>query len=218
MKTKPIIDLVGKRFERLTVLGMSPKRSAHGKVQWVCECDCGQKLTVPGNALNRGNTRSCGCLKVEKIAALNRTHGASRSPTYTTWCTMKDRCYNPNNKKYADYGGRGITVCDRWIGSYEHFVADMGERPFRGAEIDRKENNGNYEPGNCRWATRSQQTRNKRTTRWITVDGVTKSLAEWSEETGVGQRLIWKRISNGWTAGEAVKTPPLKTWSRKKTP
>lgn len=160
------IDLTGRVFERLTVV----KRAANWTRRspyWVCRCRCGTETTVTRSNLVSGATRSCGCLHNDQLAAIgrsNKTHGFTKSSTYVTWTAMKRRCFDVQHKDYSNYGARGITVCARWKNSFEAFLADMGARP-RGTSIDRFPNrNGNYEPGNCRWATPSEQTVNRRVT------------------------------------------------------
>lgn len=154
------IDMRGKQCGRLTVLSYAgrPKPNRH---MWLCKCTCGQKTVANGDALRKGTSQSCGCLRDEMSGARRRTHGAANTLEYHTWVGMKDRCYNPNNRKYDRYGGRGITVCDWWLDDFENFLTDMGFRPGPGYSIDRKNNDGNYEPGNCRWATPIEQARNR---------------------------------------------------------
>jgi hypothetical protein len=152
------IDITGQRFGRLVVIE-DAGRTKVGRVIWFCRCDCGGRTTVEGVLLRNGNTKSCGCGQSPFI------HGHSRrgmwSPTYFSWQKMLQRCNNPNSDRYKYYGARGIIVCERWLHSFENFLADMGERPPK-RSIDRINNNGNYEPGNCRWATQSEQVRNSR--------------------------------------------------------
>lgn len=137
-----------------------------------------------------------------------KIHGESYSPEYRAWQTMRLRCTEPSNAAYPNYGGRGITVCDRWMNSVEAFIEDMGRKPSPKHEIDRfPDNDGNYEPGNCRWATRTENSRNRRSSHSLTVDGETLTLAGWAERTGVSHTTITKRLKAGWPADRAVQTP-----------
>jgi hypothetical protein len=156
-------QLDGQMFGRLTVIERF--RSRNGRVTWLCRCACGKLHEAVSHALTSGHTKSCGCWKQERNTSTPPSHGhASRkaglSPTYQSWRGMWTRCTNPNVKSYKDYGGRGITICARWA-EFENFLADMGERPD-GRTLDRIEVNGNYEPNNCRWATRKEQVMNTR--------------------------------------------------------
>lgn len=158
--------MIGQRFDRLIVIAFHDRNPQTRKLRWLCQCDCGKTKLVFGNNLRRGNTKSCGCLQKEITVDRSTKHGHTNktavSGTYHSWREMKSRCYNPKRKFYKHYGGRGITVCDRWLESFDNFLADMGERP-NGKSIDRIDTNGNYEPNNCRWATQTQQIHNRRT-------------------------------------------------------
>jgi hypothetical protein len=214
-----IIDITGKTFGRLAVLKQSTMRR-HGKIAWECVCQCGARIVVSGNSLKRGNTTSCGCRHAEIKNAIGdkcRTHGMCRTPEYASWCSMKDRCNNPNNDDYAHYGGRGIRICDRWNDSFEAFIADIGHKPFPRATVDRIQVNGNYEPGNCRWATQAEQTRNKRNNRRLTFNGVTRTLSEWEALLGFKRGVIDGRIKRGWSVELALSTGKCHRWSRRKS-
>ena len=165
------LHLTGQVFGRLVVLRQAEK--INGRTRWVCQCECGTELTVSGRSLTSGNTRSCACLQRETLSNRRRTHGMRHTREYTTWAGMIARCTNARDKYYADYGGRGITVCPQWRQSFATFFRDMGERPC-GLSIERMDNNGNYEPGNCKWATAAEQGRNKRPRADIMPKGVNR--------------------------------------------
>lgn len=196
-------DLTGRRFNRLIVVEFShlnPNRNSY----WRCRCDCGTERIVCGARLKNGTTRSCGCLQREVTGARVKTHGNSAAPEYRVWNGLIDRCENPNNNSYHRYGGRGITVCPRWRESFEAFYADMGPRPSPRHQLDRKDNEKGYEPGNCRWATKAVQANNTRSNRRLTVRGETKTLAEWASVTGHPQRRVWARLRLGWSPERAL--------------
>jgi hypothetical protein len=150
-----IIDLTGKRFGRLKVI--SRQVNSSNPVKWLCLCDCGNSHIVDGAKLRSNESRSCGCLKIE----LQTTHGKSETKEYYIWCAMIQRCENKNNKRYKDYGGRGISVCERWRNSFSNFYSDMGAKP-NGMTLERVNNSKGYSPKNCCWATRETQQRNMR--------------------------------------------------------
>ena len=155
-----LIDLTGQKFNRLFVVGRSNEKKRN-RVAWDCLCDCGNAAVISGDHLRRGESKSCGCLVVEAMRSIATTHGKSRTRVHRIWLAMKARCHRKTYPERRFYGGRGISVCDRWRNSFEAFYEDMGDCP-PGRSIDRIDNDGNYEPGNCRWATWDQQISNRR--------------------------------------------------------
>lgn len=153
-------DLTGQRYGQLLVVRRTAERIARSVV-WECRCDCGNTKLTSANRLKTGHCKSCGCLNLKAQWLTHTTHGMAHTPTWTAWKDMKARCFNPKLRNYKNYGGRGITVCSRWLQSFKNFLSDMGERPD-GLTLERKNNNGNYEPGNCKWANRSDQCKNTR--------------------------------------------------------
>ena len=154
-------NLAGQTFESLSVLSISHKDS-RGAYWWNCRCICGKIYPILGDCLRNGRTKSCGCVGRQKQKKAVTAHGMHGTPEYMVWIAMKGRCINPKNENWKSYGGRGITVCGRWLKSFADFLADMGKRPSSLHSIDRKNNDGNYEPSNCRWATKSEQRLNQR--------------------------------------------------------
>lgn len=201
---RPLIDLTGKRFTRLTVLLRSDNKGV--KVVWLCQCDCGKTCLAHGHDLRLGKHRSCGCLHLDSITKHGKASGRSgRSAEYNSWQSMKDRCLNTSATGYEFYGGRGVRVCQRWLESFESFLSDMGSRPS-GTSLDRIDVNGNYEPENCRWATRKEQNRNMRSNNWIIINGEKKTITDWAAESGVSVSGIRWRLKLGIT-GEALLAP-----------
>lgn len=176
-------DLTGQRFGRLVVLAYAA--SKRNRRTWTCRCDCGRGAVVSSDALRGGRTVSCGCRQASVLGDSTRTHGGSRTPVHRVWNTMKYRCYNPNSPEYPYYGGRGIQVCERWQNSFAAFRSDMGPRPA-GGSIDRIDPDGNYEPGNCRWATQREQVRNSRAAKLCEEDARAIRCAR-----AVGVEVVW---------------------------
>ena len=207
-------SLIGQRFTRLLVIADAPsRRFPCGKMfhYSLCLCDCGNKKEVLNSHLRTGKITSCRCLWKEVMRRANLVHGHAlekgAAPIYSTWCKMMERCTNPLRKEFKNYGARGIRVCERWR-EFENFLADMGEKPT-GLTIDRINNNGNYEPGNCRWATQVQQQRNKRNNRIFTVRGTTGCLQELCEYYGLYHGLVQYRIDKlGWSVEDAFTIKP----------
>lgn len=184
--------IAGRQYGRLTALEEAGRKD--GKILWRCFCSCGEEAWATACDIRRGTKKSCGCLKRERDRRWTRTHGMSKTPTYRSWQAMLARCTNPNNQDYADYGGRGIQVCDAWRSSFENFLADMGVKPSKAYTLDRVEVNGNYEKGNCRWITQAEQTMNTRRTRRLTHNGETRSLTEWARILGVCKNTMYNRL------------------------
>ena len=176
---------------------------------WLCQCDCGTIKTVLNTALTNGLTISCGCYHKEHATEFAKTHGFYYHPLYTIWKNMMDRCYNKKCKAYKYYGGRGINVCKRWH-DIKNFVEDLIGRPGK-LTLDRIDNNGNYEPNNCRWVSQKIQCNNTRANRKITFSNLTLTLSEWSEKTNINRDTIRHRLYRyNWTVEDALTTLPTK--------
>lgn len=191
---------IGKQFGKLTVVGFHG-RVGRNRLMWSCRCVCGQLTIAQSQNLINGNMRSCGCQR--SISATK--HGHSTTRTYSIWHAMINRCTYKDFKGWKSYGGRGIQVCERWK-DFTLFLKDMGDAPD-GYSIDRIDVNGNYEPGNCRWATTKQQARNRRNNRLITYHNETKTVMDWSQATGISPSTIYYRLNQGWTPDRLFKTP-----------
>jgi hypothetical protein len=212
-----LIDLTGQRFGRLSVQSRDPEKSR--RVRWLCLCDCGATSSIAGYKLVAGISKSCGCLQKELMAARSLTHGATtrddRWPEWGIWRAMINRCYRPKTKSYPNYGGRGISVCDRWRfgdGSktgFECFIEDVGRRPSPDLSLDRyPDNDGNYEPGNFRWATSSEQQLNSRSAVVLEFGGKRLSMQDWADSTGIPYKALSSRLSRGWTVERALTQTP----------
>ena len=212
-----LIDLTGRKFGRLTVVERAGN-TKHGAAKWLCICECGKETVVIGDELRNGNTQSCGCLAKELSSARmkgreahNKTHDMTGTPIYKEWSAMKRRCYKSSDKNYPSYGGRGITVCDRWKNSFELFYEDVSRLPNfgkQGYSINRINNDGNYEPQNVEWADSKTQSNNRRTNHLITFNGKTQTISQWACECGMPYKRLWKRINIfHWEIERALNTP-----------
>lgn len=205
------LNLLNMVFDRLTVSEYSCMKNNNS--YWKCICQCGNEVIVKGAMLKYGHTKSCGCLRWDNHKQVMVKHGQCESAEYNAWCKMKERCYNKNIKMYKHYGGRGIVVCDRWLNSFENFLSDMGLRPSPQHSLDRFPNiNGIYEPENCRWATKTEQSRNTRKTTFVTYLGETKSITEWCERLNISPSIVRSRISSGWRVDTALTTQSGKSF------
>lgn len=211
--------MTGIRFGRLLVLDQSG-RDRWGQVRWRCLCDCGKEHAAVGGKLRRGEVLSCGCGKSAACAAANIKHGGSArgrmTPEYRAWQNLIHRCENPKAKQYKDWGGRGIKVSPDWRHDFARFLADVGPRPSPQHSIDRRENDGNYEPGNVRWATRMEQRHNSRHLRMITFGSTTMPLVSWAHRTGIDGETIAYRLDAGWSPERALTEPVRSRKLRKK--
>jgi len=203
--------LVGRRFDRLVVLGFDSRRGPQKtRLYWLCLCDCGTLTAVQQGNLTSKQVRSCGCLGTEA----RTTHGLSTIPEFKLYHAIKQRCYNKNYKGYERYGGRGVRICRRWM-RFENFIADMGRRPSRKHSVERLNNNKGYSPDNCVWTLPHQQTRNTRRNIWITAFGRTQCMQDWTIESGLGQATIKYRIDvRGMSPEEAMSLDGRKFKSR----
>jgi hypothetical protein len=209
-------DLTGHRSGRLEALRLSEIRK--GRTYWMCLCKpewggCGKEVEIRADSLQTGNTQSCGCQKIDSATkhGHNRSAKGGHKPsrTYNSWQSMKQRCYYEQQDSYAYYGAVGVTVCDRWLGEngFENFLSDLGERPAKHT-LDRfPDRDGNYEPGNCRWATPQQQAWNRSSNRIITIDGESHCVGEWAVLKGIPRTVIQDRLALGWGDRIAVLTP-----------
>ena len=209
-------DILGRRFGRLLV-EKHVGSDKHGQAVWECLCDCGTRSAKKSCRLISGQTRSCGCLHREVVAARVTTHGFSVKGSatkglYRIWKCMIYRCHNEADPAYDNYGGRGIAVCERWRESFESFVADMGPRPSPKHTMDRIDNDGPYEPGNCRWGTKKEQCRNKRTNHVVTFNGETMILQDWADKIGISTSALIFRLRR-WPLEKAMTTPRASRYS-----
>lgn len=196
-----IIDITGKRFGKLLVIRRSDKRNSSNDVLWECTCDCGNIKLATSGALRHGRTKACGCMMG------NPTHKDWGKSIRNIWLGMMARCYKENSTNYHYYGAKGILVCKEWH-FYEVFKKWAFENGYiQGLTIERKNNKKGYNPKNCKWATYKEQNNNRSTNRFVTIDGVRKTLVQWSEVSGISQYRIRRRLESGWNAKDAVYLP-----------
>lgn len=196
---KRLIDLTGQRFGKLVVISRESKYNRNAT--WRCLCDCGKETVVRGDVLKRGTTQSCGCGKGLK-------HGYFQEPWYSSYKAMMERCYLPSSGNYKRYGGKGIAVCDEWhdINKFAEWVESSGYVP--GLTIDRMDSSKGYSPDNCRWATKKQQSNNRKNTIFYTYNGETKALTDWAAIFGINRYTLYDRVEKrGWSIEKALETP-----------
>lgn len=200
-------NITGNRYGMLTVL---KRQDTDGidQITWLCLCDCGREKVVRGISLRKGITKSCGCLRTKTITDFNTTHGGRNLAEYGIWQHMLNRCRNKNVPEYRLYGGKGISVCDRWQ-DFKNFIDDMGSRPSKNHSIDRKNVDGNYEPSNCRWATSKEQQRNRTNNVLYTYRGITASLAELCDLHGLKYKTVHRRLATGFDIESAFSKKRL---------
>jgi hypothetical protein len=200
---------IGQRFERLLVIEEASPYiwKCHRHRRWKCQCDCGNVIVAHDNNLKRRTVLSCGCWTLDRLTKHGHNNVGKTTKTYRAWQAMKSRCYNQKVACYDRYGGRGIRVCDRWLESFENFLSDMGECP-PGLSLDRLDNSGNYEPENCEWRSRVDQTNNRRSNVYIEWQGKKMTLADAARFVGLPYYVVRSRISDhGWSSEKALTTP-----------
>lgn len=198
---RKIDDLSGKRFGKLLVVELAAKLPNNSNVRWSCICDCGEIKTVFASGLRGGTTTSCGCFRSESLTVSNTKHGLSKTTEYRIWYGMHRRCYDSSHESYNSYGGRGINVCPEWM-DFETFLLDMRTRP-EDKTLDRLNNDIGYSKENCRWATVLEQANNKRKSIYHTVDGITKTQADWARDIGITRAAMSQRIKSGMPVSDA---------------
>lgn len=196
------------RFGRLTAIRPAGRKGKHAA--WLFRCDCGNEHVTRINRATDGTTISCGCFRREHNSLVKRTHGLTGSLTYVSWQAMKSRCFWKPHSEYHRYGGRGITVCQRWIDSFETFLADMGERPGLGWSLERLDNSRGYDPNNCTWIPKRRQSQNQRSNVRVTMEGENVCISEACRRLGISRINVYKRLEMGWTIEDALHRPMMK--------
>ena len=200
------IDMTNRQYGQLTAIRRTGATQSSRNATWLFRCECGNECEKDGYSVRSGKVLSCDACGKERIRAASIKHGATDSAEYRIWTGMLTRCYNKSSRAYKDYGGRGIQVCDQWRASFAQFFSDMGRRPSPKHSIDRKDNNGNYEPGNCRWATAHEQAQNKRNSIQVEINGCQASLADCAKVSGYTRAAIYQRHKRGITGEALLKT------------
>ena len=201
------LNLLREKFSRLTVIENVGSDKNYNSL-WLCECQCGNKIIVVGKQLKHGVTKSCGCLKIDLLKERSISHHKTETAEYRIWRHIKSRCLNPNVWNYHNYGGRGITICERWKNSFENFYEDMGPRPSKSHSLDRyPDKNGDYEPGNCRWATLIEQANNCRSNHIIKYKNNEGTIAQIARKLNLKASLISSRLKKGWSIEDAIEKP-----------
>ena len=200
------INLVGQKFGKLTVIKISGHDN-HGKITWECHCECGNATVSTTGDLRSGSSRSCGCSRNGKIMPLTFARSINAVPEWLAWKNIIQRCTNPHHKAYENYGGRGIKICDEWKNDFLAFYNHIGKRPTPKHEVDRIDNEVGYVPENVRWATRKEQSNNRRSNRLITYKEKTMTISQWADEIGIDRKSIQNRIRAGWSVDKTLTEP-----------
>jgi len=195
-------NLVGERYGRLTVAKFGGRRNRRS--YWVCVCDCGAEVEIRADSIRSGSTTSCGCAQKQAVSEANSKHGMCESPEYIAWTQARYRCGKKDHPNYRNYGGRGISVCDRWQDSFDAFYADMGPRPSDKHSLERVDNDKGYSPENCKWATSKEQGNNKRSCRIIEHEGVSLNVTQWAQAVGMCRNTLTGRLNRGKSVDQAL--------------
>ena len=204
------LNLIGRRFGKLTVVEQDGKDNS-GHTTWKCKCDCGKMTIARGSHLKNGDIQSCGCIGKEELIARSTKHGLEHTRLYRIWQGMLIRCYNPKANRYSRYGGRGIIVCDEWRNDLKAFCDWAYSNGYKdNLTLERKDNNGPYSPENCEWATQKEQMNHTSRSRYVTINGITRTVSQWAEANGIKKSAIYSRLKLGWDIERAVTEPTKK--------